>query len=456
MMSQLATVEYIHENEVEVVENDYERKELTTFGNDEIVTRANAYINAKSSTTLTENKIFALATKRAEYTEAGHLSFQISATELRALMNVKGNGFYDALKSAANSMSSRSIFIENKSKKEFKFINILTSATFKDGVFTINFNPEMNTFIRDLTEKYTSMKLSTLFSFKSIYSFRLFENLKIHGFKIPKDNSPVSIEYGLSELKLLLNLVDTEDKNIKLELQKKNPNYDRIVCELSENEPFADWYSFKKRVIEKAISEINEKTELYVQYKTFRHGRGGKVVKVIFFIQRNDEALKPIDLTTKKNPKKKDLPTKVLELLKDVPLKKKDAKLLLKVAENDIERIKNAYELSKKQSHIKNFMGWMTECIRDGYNEGIQMLNGSVEKAKEMNEKMEEYKKADKEEIASSLWDKVKNKDIVFPFFESYIFEEFGMDTDYFEEIYPATERYKMFVNWKIDYKKEK
>ena len=116
------------------------KKNELIFNDDDVVTRANAYITAKSSSNLLENKIFALATKKADYDENGRLSVKITASELRGLLQVNGNGFYDTLKKTAASMRSRALYFERKDSQEFAFINLLTSAVFRNGVFQINFN----------------------------------------------------------------------------------------------------------------------------------------------------------------------------------------------------------------------------------------------------------------------------------------------------------------------------
>ena len=428
------------------------KKNELIFNDDDVVTRANAYITAKSSSNLLENKIFALATKKADYDENGRLSVKITASELRGLLQVNGNGFYDTLKKTAASMRSRALYFERKDSQEFAFINLLTSAVFRNGVFQINFNSEINSLIRGLKRDYTSMKLSTLFQFRSVYSFRLYEVLKIHAFKINKNNPSVVVEYGLSELKMTLNMIDTENKEIKLELQKKSPDYDRIVTEMVDQEPFADWYRFKVNVIEKAISEINDITELFVQYKTIRKGLGGKVVKIIFYVLKKeyfeDEILelenKPIEVKKEKKLKKKELIEKVLAIMPEVSLTQKDAQALLKAADNDLQMIENAYNLSKKQGYIKNFMGWMIGAIRDGYEDPIAVMGGSQEIARKINKVKKDYENK-KEKIAKQVWEETK-RETLFEDFLSFI----DQDIASFEKERTPKECYAEYIQWKI------
>lgn len=58
----------------------------------------------------------------------------------------------------------------------------------------------------------------------------------------------------------------------------------------------------------------------------------------------------------------------------DVRVSSKDLKAFLKAADYDVERVKKAYDLSKKQKEIKNFVGWMKKAIEEGYSEDVFML----------------------------------------------------------------------------------
>ena len=433
---------YSTEMQYPAEQKDYE----LMFNDDDMVTRANAYITAKSSSNLIENKIFALATKKADYDNTGKLSVKITASELRGLLHANGNGFYDTLKKAAVTMRGRALYFENKYKQEFAYINLLTSAIFKNGVFTINFNPEVNFLIRDLKRDYTAMRLSTLFQFKSIYSFRLYEILKIHAFKINKHNDPIVVEYGLAELKVTLNMIEIEDKEIKLELQKKSPDYDKIIQEMVDQEPFADWYRFKINVLEKAIHEINETTELFIEYKTIRKGRGGKVVKIIFYISLHEIIDTEVVETPapKKKVKRKQLIAQVRDMIKEIELTDKDIISLLKSADNDLDKIERAYRLSLQQGYIKNWMGWMIGAIRDGYEESVPLLEGSVEQGRKIKKIQEDYAK-NKEKIAKDTWNKAK-KESMFEDFLDYI----NMTVEIFEMNRTPKECYSEYVQWKI------
>ena len=196
-----------------VAEDKSKKNEIVILDNRQI-TRSNSMITAKYTSSLIENKLMVWALQAAQPDEHGRPSVSMTTDEVRQLTGVKGNGIYDALKRAAGQMIGRTMFIEDKEKHSFAYLNLIHYAQFKDGIFTVTFTPECNDMLYNLKNNFTSMKLKTLFSFKSNYAFRLYEILKTKEYNIPDSNYPYSITYDLADLKLQLNCINTEEKKV--------------------------------------------------------------------------------------------------------------------------------------------------------------------------------------------------------------------------------------------------
>ena len=126
-------------------------------------------------------------------------------------------------------------------------------------------------------------------SFDSKYSYRLYEILKSKAFHSKNSSSTeeeFSLHYGISELKLAVGVVDTNADAVSKMLKKHNPDFDKIVNEVSRDKNFNVWSDFKKRVIDVAVKEINEKSDLLVKYELIREGYGGKVTGIIFIFSK--------------------------------------------------------------------------------------------------------------------------------------------------------------------------
>ena len=379
----------------------------------EILSRSNKLILSRYSATLVENKIMALSFKRVKLNKNGNPAVVFTTNELRKLTGVRGNGFYDQLKIAAAGLMNKMVYMEDEQAQSFSFINLIQKAEYREGSFTVVFTNESKALLYDLKSNFTSMSIDTLFSFKTNHAYRLYEILKVHEYKIGDNNKPVEIVYPLSDLKLQLNCINTEGKKVKIELMKPHPNYDKIVNDLDTEKKFESWYEFKRRVLEKAIKEINQTTELNISYAPIRTGRGVGKVK---------------------------------EIIKDVNLSRKDCISLLKASNNNLDKIETAYELAKKQEDIVNFVAWMISAIKNEYEQPVEVVEGSQEKAERVK-KIKESIDERKEVLAEEIWNKFREKEN-FNDFVKKVEEETGLSFYFFDSMFPAYEKNQRYVQW--------
>ena len=444
--------------------------EETTTGLDcfknETITRSNYLITAKYKSSLLENKLMVLALKRSKKDSFNRPSVEISAEEIRKLSGTTGGSFYSQLKLAAKAMANRTIFVEDTENKQFKIINLIHMAEYKNGNFSIRFTPEANEYLDDLRDNFTTMKLTTLFVFSSNYAYRLYEILKMHEYKVGKENKPITINYSLSELKLEMNCVNTEEKAIQRELQKEKPDYDKIVNQLAKEKHFESYSDFRKNALEVAKKQINELSDLYIDYEPVRSGRGGKVIAVDIYLQRNinnimsateeidseifDEKISGDEYAEDTNtiPEPANMPELILEvidIISDVKISSKDSALLLKDAGYDVETIRRAYALACKQPEINNFMGLMRSCIKEDYQAPIEVINGSQEAAEQVSQIKKDVDE-NKATLSEKVWEKTKQKDN-YPAFCEYL-ESTGISEEILEMICTPEERLKSYVEW--------
>lgn len=189
-------------------------------------------------------------------------------------------------------------------------------------------------------------------------------------------------------------------------MEKKEIDYDYIVNELVHEKlkSFDKWCDFKRRVLDVAVNEINEKSDISVKYDLMRSGRGGKIYGIDFEVTKKDMTVEPTTGRRSSDTSRAeldDLIDKVMDII-DEKIKISQAKALLKVANYDINKIEYAYELACKQENIKNLIGWLTAAIQNGYEDApIHKVKGySQEQTEEFDEYMEQmrlehYAKAD-------------------------------------------------------------
>ena len=427
------------------------------------ITRSNELITSKFSSTLVENKLMVLSLKKARFDEMGRPIATITTEEIRELTGVRGNSLYRTLRNAAARMIGRTLYLENKepgSPRSFKFLNLIHYAEFKDGLFTVAFTPETKNYISGLKSNFTTMSIPILFKFSRNGSFRCYEILKSHAYMIDKKNNPYAVNYSLSQLKMELNCVNLEESKIKhVLISEEDPDFDHIVNNLAIEKKFSNWTDFRRRILDPAMKEICEVSDLFCTYEPIRAGLGGKIRGVRFYIQRNvgqdsliwnpteDENENPAgEMEISPEMQRSMMIDLVKKIISDISISDKDAIVLLKASDNDLDKIEASYELAKKQPHIKNFIGWMKKAIEEGYEEPIPTVRGDQDKAEKLQKIQENYSN-NIDNLAEESWNRLKIKDN-FRDFMYYIESEYGLDTDTFEILYDAKERMKLYGDW--------
>lgn len=127
-----------------------------------------------------------------------------------------------------------------------------TDATTFTAVADVAFDPFLYPYLMDLRENYTSYELENILAMQSKYSIRLYEYLKSYSYVGVKDVS-------LDELRDILQV-----------------------------EGYPVYNNFKVRVLDVAVQEINDYTDLYITYEPGRENR--KISRIHFNIDQKSEA----------------------------------------------------------------------------------------------------------------------------------------------------------------------
>lgn len=365
-----------------------------------ILKKSNVLISSKYNSSVLENKLLALGLLKAK-NEEGRIVSKISTKELKHFLNEKervNGSFYTQIKEAADEMMDRKILIEDKENNRFIIMALIGVVKYENNILEIKFEPDMTNYILDVKSNYTNFNIPILMSFKRTYSYRLYEILKSGLYDKNKNfSNKEKDEYILSftvpELKLSIGVVDTTEKEVKQELRKGKLDIATIVNDVSKNKKFESWSNFKFCVLDPAVSEINQKSDISVSYILDRNGNGGKVTGIEFSV-----IYKPKAKTLPENIKKEilsenereNLINKVLSLIEE-PITRENAILFLKCSGWNISIIEEVYELASKQEEIQNLVGWMISAINNKYKtEKLHKVQGySYQETKELDEQFE-------------------------------------------------------------------
>jgi len=215
----------------------------------DLVVKDNALINASYNLEVTEQRLILLSIIRARETGQGISSdskLEIHASDYASRFDVTKEAAYNALKNAVNNLFERKFSFKEIHKDTNKEIVVksrwVSRIAYVDDLATleITFAPDVVPLITRLEKHFTSYQLKQVAQLTSKYAIRLYEFL-IAWRDVGK--TPV---ISLSEFREKLGLDINE--------------YQKMI-------------NFKSRVLEPAIKQINELTDIHVKYEQYKTGR---------------------------------------------------------------------------------------------------------------------------------------------------------------------------------------
>ena len=214
----------------------------------DLVVKDNVLINASYNLEVTEQRLILLSIIRARETGQGITAdsrLQIHASDYANRFDVTKEAAYDALKNAVNNLFERKFsykeYTDNNKEIVVKSRWVSQIAYIEDSaVLEVIFAPAVVPFITRLEKHFTSYQMKQVAQVTSKYGIRLYE-LLIQWREIGK--TPV---LEINDFRFKLGIEDTEYKNMS---------------------------DLKRRVIDPAIKQINEFTDITVTHEQKKSGR---------------------------------------------------------------------------------------------------------------------------------------------------------------------------------------
>lgn len=252
-----------------------------------LVVKDNALINASYHLELIEQRLILLSIIEARATSNGITidnKLTITARSYMDNFGVNRNAAYKALKDACSNLFKRQFsFIESTEKgKRIVHTRWVSRVAYIDslGIVELTFAPDVAPLITFLEKNFTSYELEQIAELNSKYAVRLYE-MTIAWKTMGK--TPI---FTINELRGRLGILVSEYKRMEL---------------------------FKRKVLDFAIKQINEKTNISIYYKQHKNGRS--ITGFTFFINCKIENIKKIELEQANN---KDINKKEEDQRKEV------------------------------------------------------------------------------------------------------------------------------------------
>lgn len=215
---------------------------------DLVITRHNSLIEGCYKLTLDEQRLLYLCITQLDPRKPlpKDNSFTVTADQFAKIFNIDTANVYKQLEEASKELAERWLRTnDGKYREQFRWVFGVRYHD-NEGKVTLGFSPWVVPYLTSLQKQFTSLRLSQVANLKSIYSIRLLEFLT--QFK--------------STGKFIIDL-------------------SRFKERLGIESEYKRFYNLKMRVIEPAVKELREKSNLAVEWKAIK---SGKVIKQLEFI----------------------------------------------------------------------------------------------------------------------------------------------------------------------------
>lgn len=221
-----------------------------------LVTQSNTLIEArhKQSLSAREQKLILTLVSMIQPDDKDFSKYEITIKDFHELLGLTGREKYKEIKEIVENLMAKVIYIP-KGEKDWMVLHWVSVAEYRDGegIIELKFDPALKPYLLQIKKAYTSYRLSNILSLKSGYSIRMYELIKKWEY-VGKWNCTV------------------DDLRGKLGISLKT---------------YPQYGNFKQRVLDPAIKELNEKTDVNVTFTEQRVGR--KVSKLEFIIRHIKE-----------------------------------------------------------------------------------------------------------------------------------------------------------------------
>lgn len=220
---------------------------------DLVVVKANSLIEASYRLSIDEVRILALTIGTME-PKSNQKVFDFTVADfVREFPEISMDNAYKQIQTAIKRIYDRSVRTEDKNRvTEFRWVSSRTYFK-NEGRFRIAMTDEVMPYLTQLKGQFTQYQLKNIAYFNSVHSIRIYE-------LISQYRNVGSREITIEELKKWLQV---------------EGNYSR-------------WNNFKARVLEPAITEINERSDLIVEVEQIKRGRS---IHALHFAIRSKQAV---------------------------------------------------------------------------------------------------------------------------------------------------------------------
>lgn len=221
------------------------------------VVMSNDLIRGKSNLSLNELKLLRLTIMQVIAEDKDLLTYHVKINDLAKVLDISTPSIYRDVMDMCKHLLQEIVCVgDGNPKHKWKMFQWCSRCRYENGVITIRLHDDLKPYLIQLKQHYTQYMLQDILMLKTVYAVRLYELIReeMKSQKVYADKTAtVSID-----VKMIRKATNTENKYAKMGM-------------------------FKQRVIDSAISEINEKSCYYITYDDIKESR--KIVGFKFKIE---------------------------------------------------------------------------------------------------------------------------------------------------------------------------
>lgn len=368
----------------------------------QIIRKSNELITARYKLNLAEQRLVLLLASEITPDDEDFKSYEIRIADFAKMFDLeKCKAMYSEIEKAAESLLNQTIVLQDNETKEMTNWLSYVKYVKGSGVISLEFHKSLKPYLLQLKSHFTQYQTNYVIDFKSQYSIRLYELLKMDAFKANK-NGQFEKHFEVSKLRLTLG-VDKKDYAL-----------------------FAD---FRRFVIQPATREISDKTDLCVD--DIQYGKTGRAItNMNFFVSvRSEEEtkLRQDNLRIEDiKPAKESDNHAVIDSLISLGFSLEIAKRCKnKYGVKHIER-NIAYTLAKKQAGlVKDIPAYLNKAIENDYGGAWELeKKKDEERKKEVKQKADTLEREQKEKAEKKLKEASERTEKIFNAFYLFSLEK--------------------------------
>jgi len=218
------------------------------------VVKHNSIVEAGYRLSIYENRILLTCISRID--SMGEIgindTFTVTVDDLVGLNDLSSKSAYRNLKNAVDRLYERSVTVElpNDEVLKMRWVSSIKYIA-KAGTVNLKFSQDIIPYISELRREFTQYRLNNVLMFKSNYSIRIYELL---------------VKWGGNE------------KTVEVDWLKK---------QFQLEDKYQNIGDLKKRIIDIAMTEINQHSDMIVNYEQIKRGRNVVAFRFVYGLKNH-------------------------------------------------------------------------------------------------------------------------------------------------------------------------